>query len=188
MSRLLARLILAFTFILAIPVVYVTVLIVIAETCQWGEEEAFLATSAVTASLAVVGWVSVWWPQVPWTTWRWCLTALAVVWSALVGFVVGMVVDVLTHSDEMGMVLGGLFWVLCWLASTAFIWRETAAERADRLQGGGRAVIHCPRCGYNLTGLREARCPECGTQYTLDELLALAKEPDAELDSVEKTG
>ena len=22
---------------------------------------------------------------------------------------------------------------------------------------------HCRRCGYNLTGLTEARCPECGT-------------------------
>ncbi len=24
---------------------------------------------------------------------------------------------------------------------------------------------HCRRCGYNLTGLREARCPECGTGF-----------------------
>ncbi len=24
---------------------------------------------------------------------------------------------------------------------------------------------HCRRCGYNLTGLREARCPECGQAF-----------------------
>lgn len=24
---------------------------------------------------------------------------------------------------------------------------------------------HCRRCGYNLTGLTEARCPECGTRF-----------------------
>ena len=24
---------------------------------------------------------------------------------------------------------------------------------------------HCRRCGYNLTGLREARCPECGQGF-----------------------
>ena len=24
---------------------------------------------------------------------------------------------------------------------------------------------HCRRCGYNLTGLTEARCPECGTEF-----------------------
>ncbi len=24
---------------------------------------------------------------------------------------------------------------------------------------------HCRRCGYNLTGLTEARCPECGAEF-----------------------
>ena len=24
---------------------------------------------------------------------------------------------------------------------------------------------HCRRCGYNLTGLSEARCPECGAEF-----------------------
>ncbi len=28
----------------------------------------------------------------------------------------------------------------------------------------------CPKCGYNLSGLRECRCPECGVNYTLDQL------------------
>ncbi len=26
---------------------------------------------------------------------------------------------------------------------------------------------HCLTCGYNLTGLTEPRCPECGTAFTL---------------------
>ena len=28
----------------------------------------------------------------------------------------------------------------------------------------------CPRCGYNLSGLSQCRCPECGTEFRLDEL------------------
>jgi hypothetical protein len=28
----------------------------------------------------------------------------------------------------------------------------------------------CLRCGYDMTGLTEARCPECGAEYTLDQL------------------
>lgn len=26
----------------------------------------------------------------------------------------------------------------------------------------------CPRCGYNLTGLEEDRCPECGTRFVCE--------------------
>jgi hypothetical protein len=32
--------------------------------------------------------------------------------------------------------------------------------------------VNCPQCGYSLVGLVEARCPECGAGFTLDQLLA----------------
>ncbi len=32
--------------------------------------------------------------------------------------------------------------------------------------------LRCPACEYNMTGLYEARCPECGKLYTLDQLFA----------------
>ncbi len=39
---------------------------------------------------------------------------------------------------------------------------------------GWRAARHtppiCPACGYNMTGLSECRCPECGAAYRLDQL------------------
>jgi rubrerythrin len=53
-----------------------------------------------------------------------------------------------------------------------FIWRETAQERVARLKTAGVDTIVCSVCGYNMTGLKEARCPECGVQYTLDQLYA----------------
>jgi len=28
----------------------------------------------------------------------------------------------------------------------------------------------CPQCGYNLSGLSQCRCPECGATYELDKL------------------
>ncbi|MBX2852827.1 MAG: hypothetical protein KTR15_13915 [Phycisphaeraceae bacterium] len=27
-----------------------------------------------------------------------------------------------------------------------------------------------PECGYNMRGLTEAKCPECGSKFTLDQL------------------
>ena len=45
----------------------------------------------------------------------------------------------------------------------------------------GIDAIACPTCGYNLTGLREARCPECGSQFTLDQLYAAATKAKGDL-------
>ena len=61
---------------------------------------------------------------------------------------------------------------LLWLISTVFIWRESPAERTNRTNESGRHTIVCPTCGYTLNGLSEARCPECGTRYTLEDTVA----------------
>ncbi len=42
---------------------------------------------------------------------------------------------------------------------------ENATVFADRI--GAR----CPRCNYELKGLAKPQCPECGKQFTLDELV-----------------
>ena len=57
-----------------------------------------------------------------------------------------------------------------WLVLTLLIWRETPAERAERLQASAGKALFCPKCNYNMTGLYEARCPECGERFTLDQL------------------
>ncbi len=41
---------------------------------------------------------------------------------------------------------------------------------ALRLHRKSLPLGHCPRCGYNLFGLPEARCPECGRPFRPDEL------------------
>lgn len=75
-------------------------------------------------------------------------------------------------DEDVGAVIGSITAPLAWLAAAVVAWRETDEERAKRLGSVSADQIVCPKCGYSLTGLSESRCPECGAQYTLGELLA----------------
>ena len=71
------------------------------------------------------------------------------------------------------MLLGGGTVPIVWVLATVLLWRETNAERVARMSNLiGNPTVVCPFCGYNLSGLREARCPECGNSFTLDQLAA----------------
>ena len=37
--------------------------------------------------------------------------------------------------------------------------------------------VCCPGCGYNLAGLPEHRCPECGRQFTMEEFIPEGQYP-----------
>lgn len=37
----------------------------------------------------------------------------------------------------------------------------------------GTVNVSCPGCGYSLVGLHEPVCPECGSRFTIDELIRL---------------
>jgi hypothetical protein len=97
-----------------------------------------------------------------------------------------MVAAIIRYNGGLaGMMLGSLAGTVFWIIATIVVWRETPAERAARISRAGADALVCPTCGYNLTGLREARCPECGAQFTLNELLAAQPgRADAEVEHV----
>lgn len=85
-------------------------------------------------------------------------------------------------GEEIGVVLSTMCWVTIWIGGTAMVWKETHLERSRRLGDRPDRVIPCPKCGYDLKGLAMARCPECGTEFTLDELFATWVGQDSRVD------
>ena len=69
--------------------------------------------------------------------------------------------------------LSPLFTFALWLAGTAWLWRDRQPHAlVGRLVGvGAEGAARCPTCGYNLHGLREVRCPECGWASTVDDIV-----------------
>ena len=86
----------------------------------------------------------------------------------------GVLAEETLPGDGELVILGIVF-----LAAAAIIlvWLNALRHRSPRRrplrdQQDGLPDVRCPTCDYRMVGLTESRCPECGTTYTLDELIA----------------
>ncbi len=52
---------------------------------------------------------------------------------------------------------------------TTCVYRSLGGKRIANVQG--EIAVNCPTCGYSLVGLDACRCPECGANSTIDELI-----------------
>jgi DNA-directed RNA polymerase subunit RPC12/RpoP len=181
MSHLVSRIMLAIFMLPLAAVTYVLSIIVGENMTRGGNFNNFMAREAVEGAVAgVITWafVSLYWfllwrKSVMWTGKRRLLTCLAA--GGLLAGMLFFLFLALATSDSTAMgfhMFGTILAPLLWLIATVFIWRETPAERGRRVRSTGNAGVACPTCGYNLTGLSESRCPECGSRFTLDELMA----------------
>src|SRR5947208_3281908 len=171
MSRLISRILLAVLLIPAAALVDLTSFILL-ERRPWPSERSTLIANLLTCAFIDVYWFVLWRTSLKWTKRRRRITLWALGLSFLVGSMIGWVVNYVVDNVEVSMFIGLMSAATLWLIATVFVWRETPAERSERLRRAGADTLVCPACGYNLTGLREARCPECGARLTLNELLS----------------
>jgi hypothetical protein len=128
---------------------------------------------AAVYTFVAVYWVLLWRDLVRWTPARKRNTGLAAPLALLAGFLIGSVLVHVLRAPTVGaMLVGGGVVPIVWVLTTVLVWRETPRERMERITAAGTDSVCCPVCGYNMTGLHESRCPECGSRFTLDQLLA----------------
>jgi hypothetical protein len=105
--------------------------------------------------------------------WRLIYSIAALVGVTAASSIVGAFLAALVRRDEEVVIVGMTFVGLgVWIILIGAIWRLTPEERLAARRQAGRIQVRCVTCGYSMVGLREARCPECGRAYTLDELIA----------------
>jgi hypothetical protein len=182
MSATIARLLLAVIALFAVPIVYFIVLVIAIESRLFGgrhgDATGLVIATIVSAIYLIAAWVAVWRGTVRWTRLRTGLTVAVTFAAAIAALVVVLLISETIREEEVAIVIGAMGWAVLWLGAVTLVWRETHAERAARLRAMGTDAIACPHCGYNLTGLKSTQCPECGTQYTTDQLVAAAVRRD----------
>ena len=171
MTPLLARVMLAIFLPPFAAIVYFATLESVTSTQLVARPGNVLVAGLATWTFVAVYWFLVWHRTFAWTTRRRVGTVLSVLVASAAALVLGMSVGAICSDVDLGIFLATIVAPLAWLMLTLLAWRESPEERSTR-RGAPAARVPCPTCGYDLTGLRGTRCPECGTEFTLDQLLA----------------
>jgi hypothetical protein len=184
MTRTVARLILAMLLLPCTGAVFLLLFVALIPTSGPGPPAVGRLLLMWFGLYVFVGayWILLWRDMVTWNPRRVTLTALATVLSLAGGCAVAVGCMAVSRQvpPPIAVLFGGGTVPITWVLSTVLIWRETAAERLGRLTAHGMPALACPLCGYDLAGLTEARCPECGASFTLEQLVLARPRPGAQ--------
>lgn len=178
MPRLVSLTLLSLLAVPAGALLYFIVVVAGFEMLTYRDEEMiFFFAGLLTFGFVAAWWLLLWRSSVQWTSQRTSYTLTFTVVSILCGAIFGFMAGSLSGEASLGIFFAGCSSIVIWLGAMCFIWRD---NDADRVGGTTSSELICPKCGYALVGLTTARCPECGEQYTLDQLFLL-QQPDSRM-------
>jgi hypothetical protein len=128
---------------------------------------------ALTMGVAGATWCSV--LALLWWTFQRFQLALKSVFAILATWAIvlpaTLLIDSIMRRGEEYLIAAAVFLgIACSIALIILI-----CYRRFRAGPTARAIVHmrmaCPECGYSLVGLTDCRCPECGSQYTVETLV-----------------
>jgi hypothetical protein len=129
---------------------------------------------AIAGAVSLVVFFPLWRGVVAWTPRRRASTVRTAVYAALLAAAQAVGWFVLFADPERSSAIadaGIVFTTLLVMIVWVIVWIETPAERTKRLGVHGIAKALCPNCRYDMSGLTNLRCPECGLEYSLAGLI-----------------
>jgi len=176
-TRSQCRILYSIAVILALPVTYSVSFLILEHRLRMDDDAALLTSGFLAAGIVTVLWALIWNTERRWTNarvlWSFALWLMAVIPG---GLAYVLVVTIYRYGNEGAIVIAQFAWLATYIAGSAWLWRDKTPWTATADPNVVRDRLLCPRCRYNLTGLECARCPECGTQYTLDQIVASTME------------
>jgi hypothetical protein len=155
--------------------IYVTLDIYLPYGPFWRERHVFcFGLSGLGAWLVIIlGWQLIWRDRLRTYPVGTAVRVGAVGGAFSAGVAVLVALDLATGGrvTELAVFLGSVSVPVTWLLLTITMWNNGPGQRHVE-DSTVEDAVRCLKCGYSMRGLSEARCPECGTRYTLDELLA----------------
>lgn len=122
------------------------------------------------ALMMTAAWQFLWRGCVAWS--RRVVKLTVALWCALLAAPIGLIALALGLAVMSGSAwMEAAIWLTpvvgwgLWMGGTMLLWPLKASAL-----GLDPPAPRCLACGYDLTGLYATRCPECGSQPTLDEL------------------
>ncbi len=174
MTRVVVRILTSLLCVPAIVVLCALLGATLSELRWINENTAVTAAFSLAPLMGIGAWLIVWNRMIRWTPRRRLTTAVIVAAVAALDLIAVVGVSVVFRfrsgdwsfaASMLNLLIGTSGWIAC-----LWVWSENPRERFKRMSQFEGVARTCPACRYDMSGLTNLRCPECGGVYTLGQI------------------